>query len=103
MIKSKNRVSVLYRSSYLIILITAFYIRRLFLMFDKLVEIIVANGSKLSAEEITLDTDFVTDLEFTSLDIVNCISDAEEAFDREIPEEKLENIKTVGDVLDLLK
>jgi len=72
-------------------------------MFDKLVEIIVANGSKLPAEEITLDTDFVTDLEFTSLDIVNCISDAEEAFDREIPEEKLENIKTVGDVLDLLK
>ncbi len=72
-------------------------------MLEKLVEIIVANGSNIDPESITPETDFITDLEFTSLDIVNCISDAEEAFGKEIPEEKLEHIRTVGDVLDLLK
>ncbi len=72
-------------------------------MFEKLIEIIVSNGSNIDPEKITVDTDLVTDLEFTSLDIVNCISDAEEAFGKEIPEEKLEHIRTVGDVLELLK
>ena len=49
-------------------------------MLEKLVEIIVANGSNIDPESITPETDFITDLEFTSLDIVNCISDAEEAY-----------------------
>lgn len=72
-------------------------------MIEQLRKIIVANGAKLDPEAITEDTDFITDLEFTSLDIVNCISDAEDVFGKEIPEEELEHIRTVGDVLDLLK
>ena len=71
-------------------------------MLEKLAEIIVANGSDIDPESITPETDFITDLEFTSLDIVNCISEAEEAFGKEIPEDKLENIRTVGDIIDLL-
>ena len=72
-------------------------------MIEQLRKIIVANGAKLDPEAITEDTDFITDLEFTSLDIVNCISDAEDVFGKEIPEEELEHLRTFGDVLDLLK
>lgn len=72
-------------------------------MFEKLVEIIVANGENIKAEDITEDTDFSADLGFSSLDIVNCISEAEEAFGKEIPEESLEDLRTVGDVLRLLQ
>lgn len=72
-------------------------------MLEKLIEIIAANGENVDAAAITEDTDFVADLGFISLDIVNCISEAEEAFGKEIPEEELENIRTVGDIIDLLK
>ncbi len=72
-------------------------------MIEKLREIIVSNGAGIDPESITEDTDFITDLEFTSLDIVNCISEAEDAFGKEIPEEELEHIRTVGDIIELLK
>ena len=72
-------------------------------MLEKMAAIIAANGENINAADITEDTDFVADLGFTSLDIVNCISDAEEEFGKEIPEEELENIRTVGDVIELLK
>lgn len=71
-------------------------------MLEKLIEIIVSNCEGINAEDITEDTDFAADLGLTSLDIVNIITDAEEAFDNEIAEEDLENIRTVGDVLKLL-
>ena len=72
-------------------------------MLEKLREIIIANGAEVDPESITEETDFISDLEFTSLDIVNCISEAEETFGKEIPEEKLEHIRTVGDIIELLK
>ncbi len=72
-------------------------------MLEKLIEIIVANSEGVDPASISEETDFVADLGFTSLDIVNCISDAEDVFGKEIPEEKLEHIRTVGDVLELLK
>ena len=72
-------------------------------MLEKLIEIIAANSDGVDPSSITVDTDFISDLEFTSLDIVNCISEAEDAFGKEIPEDQLENIRTVGDILDLLK
>ena len=72
-------------------------------MLEELVRIIVANGDGIDPETITERTDFIADLGFTSLDIVNCISEAEDVFGKEIPEEELEHIRTVGDVLKLLK
>ncbi len=72
-------------------------------MLEELVKIIVANSDGIDPESITEETDFISDLGFTSLDVVNCISEAEDAFGKEIPEEKLEHIRTVGDVLELLK
>ncbi len=70
-------------------------------MLDQLIEIIVNNCDGIQAENITVDTDLTADLGLTSLDIVNCISEAEDAFGTEIPDEKLENIRTVKDLLEL--
>lgn len=70
-------------------------------MLEKLIDIIVNNCDGIQAEDITESTDLIADLGLTSLDIVNCISEAEEAFGVEIPDEKLENIRTVGDILQL--
>ena len=72
-------------------------------MLEELIKIIVANSDGIDPKSITEETDFISDLGFTSLDVVNCISEAEDAFGKEIPEEKLEHIRTVGDVLELLK
>ena len=71
-------------------------------MLEKIKEIIINNAENLGDVEITEGTDLVADLGLTSLDIVNCISDAEDAFGKEVPDEALENIKTVGDILKLL-
>ncbi len=70
-------------------------------MLEKLIDIIVNNCDGIQAEDITESTDLIADLGLTSLDIVNCISEAEDAFGAEIPDEKLENIRTVGDILQL--
>jgi len=72
-------------------------------MLEKFINIIANNCENVNPEEITLDTDFSADLGLTSLDIVNIISEAEEEFGKEIPEEELENVRTVGDVLNLLQ
>ena len=60
---------------------------------------------KLNAEgvEITEETSFKDDLNADSLDLFELVMALEEEFDIEIPSEDLENLVTVGDVLNYLK
>lgn len=53
-------------------------------------------------EQINLATSFATDLEMSSLDIVDVIVAFEEAFGIEIPDRKLSEIITVEDVINIL-
>ena len=71
-------------------------------MLEKLKEII---ADKLSAEvsEITEETRFKEDLQADSLDLFELVMAIEEEFDTSIPSEDLENIATVGDVLEYMK
>lgn len=71
-------------------------------MLEKLIEII---EEQLNAEgmEITEKSDFKEDLKADSLDLFELAMAIEEAFDVEIPSEELENITTVGAVIDYLK
>jgi len=71
-------------------------------MLDKFIEIVANNCENVNVEDLNENTDFAADLGLTSLDIVNIISEAEETFGKEIPEEELENIRTIGDVVKLL-
>lgn len=72
-------------------------------MFDKIVDIVMENQSKLSREEITRDTDFYLDLGWTSMDMVNCVMLLEDLLGRQIPDEQLGALHTVGDLLSLLE
>lgn len=60
---------------------------------------------KLNADdvEITEETSFKDDLNADSLDLFELVMALEEEFDIEIPSEDLEQLVTVGDVLDYLK
>jgi len=71
-------------------------------MLEKFIEIVANNCEGVNAADLNENTDFSADLGLSSLDIVNIISEAEETFGKEIPEEELENIRTIGDVVKLL-
>ena len=60
---------------------------------------LIAEQFGVDASEITEETSFVGDLGADSLDIVDLVMSLEEEFDTEIPDEEIENIKTVGDVV----
>ncbi len=71
-------------------------------MLEKVKEVI---EEKLNAEgmEITEETSFKDDLNADSLDLFELVMALEDEFGIEIPSEELEQLNTVGDVLDYLK
>lgn len=68
------------------------------MVFEKVRDIIV---DQLDADEdkITLEASITDDLGADSLDVVDLVMSIEEDFDIEIPDEEVENIKTVGDIV----
>lgn len=68
------------------------------MVFDKVKSIIV---EQLDAEEadVTMEANIQDDLGADSLDVVDLVMSIEENFDVEIPDEDVENIKTVGDIV----
>ena len=71
-------------------------------MFEKVQEII-ADKLSIDVEEITLDSSFIDDLNADSLGIVELIMALEDELEMEIPDEDVENFKTVGDVVNYVK
>ena len=71
-------------------------------MLEKMKEII-AEQLGVEEDEITLDTSFKEDLGADSLDLFELTMALEEEYDTEIPEEELEDIETVGDVIEYLR
>ena len=57
----------------------------------------------IDVDEVTLDTDLIKDLGADSLDLVDFVTTLEDEFDKEIPDEEIENIKTVGDVVSYIE
>ena len=68
------------------------------MVFEKVKSIIV---EQLDVEEdkVTMDAVIQDDLGADSLDIVDLVMSFEEEFDIEIPDDQVENIKTVGDIV----
>lgn len=71
-------------------------------MLQKLVDIIEGQLD-LEGVEITAATSFKDDLDVDSLDLFEMVMSIEEEFGVEIPSEKLEDMKSVGDVMNYLK
>ncbi|MCM1334040.1 MAG: acyl carrier protein [Bacteroides sp.] len=68
------------------------------MIFEKVKSIIV---DQLDVDEakVTMGANIQDDLGADSLDIVDLVMSFEEEFDLEIPDDQVENIKTVGDVV----
>ena len=72
------------------------------MVFEKVREIL-CDQLEIDPDEVTLDTDLVTDLGADSLDLVDVVMSLEDEFDKEIPDEDVENIKTVGDIVSYIE
>ena len=71
-------------------------------MLEKMKEII-AEQLNCDAESITPETSFKEDLGADSLDLFELVMALEDEYSVEIPAEDLENLTTVGQVMDYLK
>ncbi len=71
------------------------------MIFDKMKEIL---ASQLDAdpEAMTMDTNIGTDLGADSLDVVEMLMSIEDEFGIEIPDEDIEKLRTIGDVVDYI-
>ena len=68
------------------------------MVFEK-VRAILMDQLDVEEEAVTLDASIQNDLGADSLDIVDLVMYLEDEFDCEIPDEEIENIKTVGDIV----
>ena len=71
-------------------------------MLEKMKELI-AEQLNADADTITLETSFKEDLGADSLDLFELIMALEEEYSVEIPQEDLESLITVGDVVEYLE
>ena len=71
-------------------------------MFKKIRDLIVEEVG-VDEEQVTMDASFKNDLNIDSLDLFEMVMTLEEEFDVEIPSEDLENIDTVGDLINYIE
>lgn len=69
---------------------------------DKVKELIASQLNK-KLEEVTEDKEIVKDLGADSLDVVEMLMGLEEEYGITVPEEDAINIKTVGDIINLIE
>lgn len=72
------------------------------MVFEKIAQIL-ATQLDADVEAITADTRIAEDLGADSLDVVELLMSIEDEFDVEVPDEEIENVKTVGDVVDYIQ
>ena len=68
------------------------------MVFEKVKSILI-DQLDVEEEKVTSDASIADDLGADSLDIVDLVMSLEEEFDLEIPDDQVENIKTVGDIV----
>lgn len=72
------------------------------MVFEKMKKIL-ADQLDADIDSITMDTDIADDLGADSLDVVEMLMSIEDEFDVEIPDEQIEALKTVGNVVDYIQ
>ncbi|MBQ0083145.1 MAG: acyl carrier protein [Clostridiales bacterium] len=68
------------------------------MIFERVKEIL-ADQLDASTDDMTMESDIADDLGADSLDVVELLMAIEDEFDVEIPDEEIENIKTIGDLV----
>ena len=72
------------------------------MVFEKVREIL-CNQFDVDEDAVTLATRIGEDLGADSLDAVDMLMSLEDEFDVEIPDEEIENIRTVGDLVNYIE
>ncbi len=72
------------------------------MIFEKVKNIIV-DQLDVDEDKVTMSANIQDDLGADSLDIVDLVMSFEDEFDLEIPDDQVENIKTVGDVVKFIE
>jgi len=72
------------------------------MIFEKIAGIL---AEQLGADEndMTMDTNIARDLGADSLDVVELLMAIDDEFGVEIPDEEIENIKTIGDLVEYIQ
>lgn len=70
-------------------------------MEEKLIELI-SNYQGIEKSNIKLDSNLTNDLNLSSYDVVDLACQIEDEFGKELPDDKLKELKTVGDIIKLL-
>lgn len=68
-------------------------------MTDKITKILTGY-TDMDTADMTRDSVLVADMELSSFDVVNVISEIEEEFGIEIPDKDIEDLITLGDIID---
>ncbi len=64
---------------------------------------ILADTLDVNEDELSADTNIATDLGADSLDVVEILMSIEDEFDIEIPDSEIENIRTIGELVDYIE
>lgn len=64
---------------------------------------ILADTLDVNEEELSADTNIATDLGADSLDVVEILMSIEDEFDIEIPDSEIENIRTIGELVEYIE
>ena len=72
------------------------------MIFEK-VKTIIVDQLDVDEEKVTMNANIQDDLGADSLDIVDLVMSFEDEFDLEIPDDQVETIKTVGDVVKFIE
>ncbi len=70
--------------------------------FDK-IKSILAEQLDADPDEMTMETNIAKDLGADSLDVVELLMSIEDEFSVEIPDEEVENIKTIGELVEYIE
>ena len=68
------------------------------MVFEKVREIL-CDQLDLEEDNVTMDSDIIEDFEADSLDVVDLVMSLEDEFSIEIPDEQIEKVKTVCDIV----
>ena len=64
---------------------------------------LICNYVEVEPENITLDSRFIEDLNFTSYDFMSFLGDLEAELDITVDEQEILNIRTVGEAIDYIE
>lgn len=67
------------------------------------VKVILAEQFDIDEDSLQNDTDLQDDLGADSLDVVDLLMSIEDEFEIEIPDEEIENIRTVGELVNYIE